>query len=39
MDLSKETKFERADFWAGWSELSWSGCAQSILAYDHGDNS
>ena len=29
---SKETTLERADFYAGWSELSWSGRAQSIVA-------
>ena len=23
---------ERADFWAGWSELLWSGPAQPVLA-------
>ena len=27
----KETVLERADFWAGCSELSWSGRAQPIL--------
>ena len=29
----KETTLERADFKAGWSELSWSGRALSILAF------
>ena len=29
---SKEATLERADFQAGWSELSWSGRAQPVLA-------
>ena len=29
---TKETKLERADFQAGWSELSWPGRALPILA-------
>ena len=32
IDHTKETTLERAAFWAGWSELSWSGRAQPILA-------
>ena len=30
--MSKETILERADFYAGWSELSWFGRAQPVLA-------
>ena len=32
LNWAKETTLERAAFWAGWSELSWSGRAQPILA-------
>ena len=35
----KEATLERAAFKAGWSELSWSGRPQSVLAYNGGDKS
>ena len=35
----KETTLERAAFLTGWSELSWSGRTQPVIAQNHGDNS
>ena len=37
--LTKEATLERADFQAGWSELSWSGRAQPVLALNRRDSS
>ena len=34
---TKETTLERAAFKAGWSELTWSGRAQPVLAWNHRD--